>query len=127
MTLKKTLRKLAGKMIPSPIRKMLHKPHLTDPTFPAVFNSEGEQMKFCYLMAPGGAHHPYSLTDGRQPRRIVWDRFNFGLETHLYTSDAIFALHKNGGGTSDYSWRAKKSSQKFTNGCGSIPTTSVSS
>lgn len=67
-----------------------------DAAMPHLYNEDGEPVKQCYLDSPGCEHHPYGITDGRVPKRILWDRFNFMLDTHFYSSDEIFSAHRGG-------------------------------
>ena len=57
---------------------------------PVVFNQQGERMLWVYLDDELCRHHPYTLTDGCFPRRILWDRYNQGLPVHLYSHRSIF-------------------------------------
>lgn len=70
---------------------------VTNATPPTLFNREGKPVKFIYLVALGSEQHPYSLTDGRIGKQIVFDRFNFGLNTHFYTSMSMFKPVGGGG------------------------------
>lgn len=54
---------------------------------PHVFNEQGDEMKVFFLKDAGNS--PYSLSMGRYPRRILWDRFNRSLETHFYVHENI--------------------------------------
>lgn len=63
---------------------------------PDVFNSKGERMKLCYIQSSSDEHHPYGITDGRVPSNILWDRFNYKLDTHFYGAEQMFSM-KNGG------------------------------
>lgn len=63
---------------------------------PQLYNEKGERIKLCYLYSPGSEHHPYGITDGRVPKRILWDRFNFKLDTHFYSSEEIFSKSRGG-------------------------------
>lgn len=62
---------------------------------PLLFNSKGEQMKFCFLKSWATAHTPYTLITGRNPRRILWDRYNYSLDTHFYGDINIFSWEGN--------------------------------
>ena len=54
--------------------------------YPAVFNQYGEPMEFFFISDREFAHKPNT---GRS-RYILWDRYNYGNETHFYTHDEIF-------------------------------------
>lgn len=57
---------------------------------PQLYNMYGEPMKMFFLKDKGCAHIPYTLSAGRFPRNIVWDRFNYALPIHFYTHSDIF-------------------------------------
>lgn len=59
---------------------------------PVVFNKNGEKMIFAYLSSPGAEQHIYSLTDGRLPTKIVWDRINNQLPKQFYVNHAILDI-----------------------------------
>ena len=61
------------------------------PEPPVVYNAKGEQMYVFYIKSLANAHHPYELTEGRRSDIILWDRFNYGLDTHFYGSEDLFA------------------------------------
>lgn len=52
---------------------------------PELYNKKGDKVNFCYLQDTMCDFTPYSLVLGRIPEKIVWDRFNQGLEVHFYT------------------------------------------
>ena len=52
---------------------------------PHIFNEWKEEMNVFYLKDSGNP--PYSLSLGRYPRRIMWDRFNRGLANHFYVHE----------------------------------------
>ena len=54
--------------------------------YPEVFNKYGERMKIFFISDREFAHAP----NDRNSRYIIWDRFNYGNETHFYTHDEIF-------------------------------------
>lgn len=54
--------------------------------YPEVFNKYGEPMEFLFISDREFAHVP----NERKSRYIIWDRFNFGNDTHFYTHDEIF-------------------------------------
>lgn len=57
---------------------------------PELYNCYGERVAVMYLKDKGCAHTPYTMSEGRFPRNILWDRFNRGLTTHFYTHSDIF-------------------------------------
>ncbi len=57
---------------------------------PDLYNAYGERMKVFYLQDTGCLHTPYTLSSGRVPRYILWDRFNIALKTHFYVHEQIF-------------------------------------
>ncbi len=59
-------------------------------TPPELYNSKGEKMKVFFLRDSGCRHTPYTLSAGRYPSRILWDRYNVGLKTHFYVHEHIF-------------------------------------
>jgi len=56
------------------------------PVYPEVFNKYGERMDFFFISDREFAHAP----NERNSRYIIWDRYNYGIETHFYTHDEIF-------------------------------------
>lgn len=56
------------------------------PVYPEVFNKYGERMEFFFISDRESAHVP----NERNSRYIIWDRYNYGIETHFYTHDEIF-------------------------------------
>ena len=67
-----------------------------DAVVPEVYNKEGEKMKMCYLLSSGCEHHPYGITDGRVPKRILWDRFNYKLDVQFFSAEQIFDKQRGG-------------------------------
>ena len=56
------------------------------PDYPEVFNKYGERMEIFFISDREGAHGPNS----KKSRYIIWDRYNYGNDTHFYTHDEIF-------------------------------------
>ena len=56
------------------------------PVYPEVFNKYGERMEFFFISDREFAHAP----NDKNSRYIIWDRYNYGIETHFYTHDEIF-------------------------------------
>ena len=56
------------------------------PIYPQVFNKYGEPMEFFFMSDREGAHIP----NDPNSRYIIWDRYNYGNETHFYSHDEIF-------------------------------------
>lgn len=71
------------------VRKYFDSPEICTSDFPELFNEFGEKMLVMYLNEHIGRHYPYSLTLGRLPRRIVWDRNNYALKCQMYGHRAI--------------------------------------
>ena len=65
--------------------------YIKRPEPPVVYNAKGEQMYVFFIKSLANAHHPYELTEGRRSETILWDRFNYGLDTHFYGSEDLFA------------------------------------
>lgn len=59
---------------------------------PILFNEFGEEMLWIYLADITTRHHPYRLAESKHPRRIIWDRYNNGLNIHLYNR-LLILLH----------------------------------
>ncbi|SFC74555.1 glycosyltransferase family 10 domain-containing protein [Butyrivibrio sp. YAB3001] len=57
---------------------------------PDLYNKKGEKMKVFFLRDSGCMHTPYTLSAGRYPNRILWDRYNISLNTHFYVHEKIF-------------------------------------
>lgn len=77
------------------INSRLNKTNIEDSAPPVLFNTDGEQIKVAYLSSDETAHTPYSIIAGRLPKRVFWDRCNYCLDTHFYTSGNIFHIHNN--------------------------------
>lgn len=95
MRLKRILFNAIESVIPNTTVKNIP-PISNDTVIPEVFNKYGERIKLCYLLSPGSEHHPYGITDGRVPQFILWDRFNFKLDIHFYSSESIFTKQLGG-------------------------------
>lgn len=96
----KRLKSIAHQMIPYELECAMRRPQISRAIPPTLFNDAGEPVKWAYLQARGSAHHPYMLCDGYTPKNILWDRFNFSLDTHMYSAEDIF--HKQKSGTKHY-------------------------
>lgn len=59
-------------------------PDIASPDYPLVYNELGEKVPYIYLKDKLTAHLPYSLQSGRIPKRIIWDRYNIGLNMQMY-------------------------------------------
>ena len=57
---------------------------------PDLYNEYGEKVKVFFLRDSGCLHTPYTLSSGRTPRNILWDRYNVGLSTHFYIHEYMF-------------------------------------
>ena len=60
--------------------------HIPSPDYPEVFNKYGERMEIFFISDREDAHAP----NNKKSRYIIWDRYNFGNETHFYSHDEIF-------------------------------------
>ena len=54
--------------------------------YPEVFNKYGESMEFFFISDREFAHAP----NEKNYRYIIWDRYNYGNDTHFYSHDEIF-------------------------------------
>lgn len=54
--------------------------------YPEIFNKHGERMEFFFISDREFAAWPQS----KKYRYIIWDRYNYGLDTHFYSHDEIF-------------------------------------
>lgn len=54
--------------------------------YPEVFNKHGERMEIFFISDRVFAHDP----NNPKSRYILWDRFNYGNDTHFYTHDEVF-------------------------------------
>ena len=54
--------------------------------YPEVFNKYGEPMEIFFISDREFAHAP----NDKNSRYIIWDRYNYGNDTHFYTHDEIF-------------------------------------
>lgn len=52
---------------------------------PPIYNKDGEPMELFFIRDLHTAHNPY----GNVGRHFLWDRYNWGLETHFYTHRAM--------------------------------------
>ena len=59
-----------------------------NPVYPAVFNKYGEPMEFFFISDRSFAHSPQQ----KNSRYIIWDRYNYGNETHFYNDEEVFRL-----------------------------------
>lgn len=57
---------------------------ITSNKYPKLYNEFGEKILYVYMKDDVSAHLPYSLVSGRMPRRVVWDRYNTGLDLQMY-------------------------------------------
>lgn len=55
------------------------------PKQPPIFNRDGEPMELFFIRDMHTAHNPY----GNVGKHFLWDRYNWGLETHFYTHRAM--------------------------------------
>lgn len=52
---------------------------------PPIYNKDGEPMELFFIRDMHTAHNPY----GNVGKHFLWDRYNWGLETHFYTHRAM--------------------------------------
>ena len=71
------------------VRKRFLTPSICTSEYPELYNLSGERMALMYLNEDKGMHNPYSLTLGRLPRRILFDRYNHALNLQMYGHRAI--------------------------------------
>lgn len=83
-------------MLPYEVLEVLRRPEPKRFTPPVLYNINNELVRIFYLQAVGSSHHPYMLCDGALPKRILWDRFNYGLDTHFYSADDVFHVRRGG-------------------------------
>lgn len=82
--------------IPYNLYKVLKRPYIEDTLSPTIFNAKGKAMELMFLGSDETSHTPYSLVAGRFPENILWDRNNYKLKKHLYTSNNVFHTLKGG-------------------------------
>lgn len=54
-------------------------------TIPDIYNAEGKKMEVFFLRDIHSAHDPH----GDGSKYFIWDRYNYGLNTHFYTHRAM--------------------------------------
>ena len=52
---------------------------------PPIYNTDGKPMEMFFIRDVHTAHNPY----GNVGKHFLWDRYNWGLETHFYTHRAM--------------------------------------
>lgn len=52
---------------------------------PPIYNKDGQPMEMFFIRDMHTAHNPY----GNVGKHFLWDRYNWGLETHFYTHRAM--------------------------------------
>lgn len=60
-------------------------------SYPEIFNKYGERMEVFFISDRHFAHAP----NNKNSRYVIWDRYNYGLDTHFYTNDKIFEVVGN--------------------------------
>ena len=80
------LKNFVGNVLPYGVSKRYFYPPVSIPSsvYPKLYNQFGEEMLYVYMKDNISAHLPYSLVSGRIPRRVVWDRYNTGLDLQMY-------------------------------------------
>lgn len=65
-----------------------YNPYVPVPTsvYPEIFNKYGERMEIFFISDREMAHELNNVNS----RYIIWDRYNFGNETHFYSHNEIF-------------------------------------
>lgn len=58
---------------------------------PPIYNKDGEPMELFFIRDMHTAHNPY----GNVGKHFLWDRYNWGLETHFYTHKAMLETMGN--------------------------------
>lgn len=58
---------------------------------PEAYSVDGKKFLWIYLKDIECKHSPYSFSAGYIPRCIIWDRYNYGLPSHMYTHGEIFS------------------------------------
>lgn len=66
----------------SPLYNMSHIP---SDVIPDIYNIDGKKMDIFFLRDIHWAHNPY----GDSSKYFLWDRYNYGLKTHVYTHNAM--------------------------------------
>ncbi len=61
-----------------------------DGTMPKIYNAQGKLLETYFIRNRHSRHAPY----GHEGKYFFWDRYNYGLPTHFYGSDAM--LHTFG-------------------------------
>ena len=92
LVMMKKIKILLNQIIPTELIKLMRKTEIEDKSSPLIFNQTGERVKMMFLSSDETAHSPYSLIAGRYPKNILWDRYNYALDTHFYTSSNIFNI-----------------------------------
>lgn len=57
---------------------------------PEIYSKNGNKLKLVYCRDFNNAHSPYSASN-----YLYFDRFNFGLDTHIYAHKEVFKLNGN--------------------------------
>ena len=68
------------------------------PEYPDIYNADSRKMEMFFIRDRHFSHEPY----GTFPTYFLWDRFNWGLNTHFYTGKS--AKETVGSPTSKYAW-----------------------
>ncbi len=83
--------RVLGHKLENKTEKKAHEPLITmycEPQ-PVLFNTEGLRVKLVYLQDKHLAHRPYTYRDCTY---ILWDRYAYGLDTHVYTHRDALAV-----------------------------------
>lgn len=71
-------------------RLQLSREYHIDSTMPKIYNEEGRLLETYFIRNRHSQHAPY----GHEGKYFFWDRYNYGLDTHFYGSEAM--LHTLG-------------------------------
>lgn len=71
-------------------RLQFRKEYHIDSTMPKIYNEEGRLLETYFIRNRHSQHAPY----GHEGKYFFWDRYNYGLDTHFYGSEAM--LHTLG-------------------------------
>lgn len=66
-------------------RIQIAKEYSIDGVMPKIYNAEGQPLETYFIKNRHSRHAPY----GHEGRYFFWDRYNYGLPTHFYGSEAM--------------------------------------
>lgn len=97
-TISKISQKASYGIIHTPLYNLCCSP---DGMPPEIYNKDGDKMEVFFIRDYHFAHDPY-LNCFHKSKYILWDRFNFGLDTHFYTHHCV--LETMGNPSGKYAW-----------------------